>query len=233
MSEPSAIQPVSATVLVADHEVALRSGIRRALTAGGLSVIAEAGDATEAVRAAGTSCPDICLIAVELPGHGIAAAQSIHELWPAIKIVMLTDAHRDEDMFAALRAGADGYLLKTTSARRLPHAVRGVLRGEAALPRPLTARLIAEFRDRGRPRRLPLEVRGELVELTAREFEALEHLRHGGTTTTIAADLHISEVTVRRHLSSVMHKLGVDDRRSAVELVDRLGASAENNGLSA
>ncbi len=227
MSERSAIDPTSATVLVADDEVALRSGVRRALAAGGLTVVAEAADMAQALHAARVHSPDVCLLAVDLPGDGIVTAERIRELCPATKIVMLADAHRDEDMFAALRAGADGYLLKATSARRLPDAVRGVLRGEAALPRPLVAKLIAEFRDRGRPRRLPLEVRGEVVELTAREFETLERLRHGGTTTTIAADLHISEVTVRRHLSSVMHKLGVRDRRTAVELVNRLAASGD------
>jgi len=156
-----------------------------------------------------------------MPGDGISAAERIREVLPDTKIVMLTRSDRDEDLFAALRAGADGYLLKTISAERLPHAVRGVVRGEAALPRELTTHLIREFRDHGRRRRLPHAVSGDEVELTAREFEVLGHLRKGEPTARIAHRLHISEVTVRRHIATTLHKLGVPDRRSAVDFLAR------------
>jgi DNA-binding NarL/FixJ family response regulator len=155
-----------------------------------------------------------------MPGNGIAATEHIKRALPDTKVVMLTSSDRDADLFAALRAGADGYLLKTTSAERLPEAIIGVLSGEAALPRTLTARLIAEYRNRGRHRIVPLPAAGRSVELTAREFEVCLRLRRRITTGEIARELGISEVTARRHISSILHKLGARNRQSAIELIE-------------
>jgi DNA-binding NarL/FixJ family response regulator len=113
------------------------------------------------------------------------------------------------------------------SASRLPHAFLGVARGEAALPRALTARLILEFRERGTKRRLVLPGTDGEVELTAREFEVLERFRKRERTAEIAARLDISEVTVRRHIASVLRKLGMPNRRSAIEMLEQ----AERQGL--
>lgn len=209
------------TVVLADDEVATRVGVRRALEAAGLRVVAEASTAPEAVEAAVAHRSDVCLLAVGIPGNGILAAEQIRKALPDIKIVMLTSSDRDEDLFAALRAGADGYLLKSTSGARLPLAIRGVVAGEAALPRELTARLIQEFRDRGRQHGVAISVHGRDVELTPREYEVLEFLRQGHTTSQIAHRLHISDVTVRRHISATLQKLGARDRRNAVELLTR------------
>jgi len=220
-------EPRELTVLLADDEVAMRAGMRRSLESDGLRVVAEASTAAESVQLAVAHHPTVCLLAVNLPGNGIAAAAQINELLPETRIVMLTQFHRDEDLLESLRAGADGYLLKTTSAKRLPYAVRGVIDGEAAVPRELVPALIQAFRDRGLRRRLPLGSSGPVVELTAREFEVLEHMRHDERTATIAARLHISEVTVRRHVSAILHKLGVTDRRSALRLL----ASAQQREL--
>lgn len=214
-------EPAEPTVLLADDHVATRAGVRHALEPHGLRVVAEAGSAAEAVAAALRHRPDVCVLAVRMPGNGIEAARQISEALPMIKIVMLTASERDDDLFAALRAGADGYLLKTMSTERLPHTIRGVMRGEAALSRMMTARLIREFREGGRHRRLQLSVLGEGIELTAREFEVLERLRTRGRTVEIAADLGISEITVRRHISAILHKLGTPNRRSAIELLER------------
>jgi DNA-binding NarL/FixJ family response regulator len=107
------------------------------------------------------------------------------------------------------------------SIARLPHTLRALMRGEAALSREMTGRLIREFREGGRPRRLQLSVLDHGVELTAREFEVLKRLRKHGRTADIAADLGISEITVRRHISAVLHKLGMPNRRSAIELLER------------
>ncbi|MGO9752492.1 MAG: response regulator [Solirubrobacteraceae bacterium] len=209
------------TVVIADNQVATRVGVRRALEPYGVLIVAEAATAEEAVRAALAHQPDVCILDVRVPGSGIEAARQISTALPRTKILMLSDSERDDDLFAALRAGAHGYLPKTTSPARLPHAVLGVLRGEAALPRELASRLIHEFRDRGRSRRLMLSVSGEAVELTAREFEVLERLRRSEPTAEIARGLQISDVTVRRHISAMLHKLGVPDRRSAVKLLER------------
>ena len=207
------------TVVVADDELATRVGVRRALEAAGLRVVAEASSSEQAVRAAVAHQCDVCLLAVAIPGSGILAAERIRQALHETKIVMLTATDRDEDLFAALRARADGDLVKSTSVARLPLASRGVVAGEAALPRELTARLIQEFRDRGRQRGVAISVAGRDVELTAREFEVLEFVRQGQTTSQIANRLQISDVTVRRHISATVHKLGVRDRRGAVLLL--------------
>jgi DNA-binding NarL/FixJ family response regulator len=117
----------------------------------------------------------------------------------------------------------------STSAIRLPHAILGVVSGEAALPRGMTARLIREFRERPRRRRLPLSIASQGVTLTPREFEVLEFLRTYEPTSKIAADLGISEITVRRHISAILHKLGASNRRTAIELLE----SAESLQLAA
>ncbi len=218
-------------VLLADDHVPSRAGIKRAIEPHGLRVVAEASNASDALRMALASRPDVCVVAVGLPESGIEAARLIKQALPETKIVMMTAAARDEDMFGALRAGADGYLLMSTSAERLPHAIRGVAQGEAALPREMTARLILEFRERGTRRRLALPAgRGE-AELTARQYEVLGGLRRRERTAEIAARLGISEVTVRRHVSSVLHKLGTTNRRSAIEVVEQ--AEREESEASA
>ncbi len=208
-------------ILVGDDEVLTRRGIRRVLEGAGLIVVAETATAAETVAAALAHRPSLCLLAVEMPGSGIFAAEQIREALPEAKIVMLTTSTREEDLFAALRAGADGFLPKTISGQRLPRALQGVIDGEAALPRVLTARLIAEFRERGRKRRVQIRVDGHDVELTAREFEILERIRRGDSTRAIAEHFRISEVTVRRHVSGIVHKLGVSDRRSVIALLGR------------
>jgi DNA-binding NarL/FixJ family response regulator len=217
--------PGEVTVVIGEDEAGIRAGVRRALEARGIRVVAEAGTAEEAVAATIRHGPAVCLLAVGLPGSGIEAAEQIKGVLPDTKVVMLTGSDRDEDLFAAIRAGADGYLLKTTSAARLPDAIAGVLAEEAAIPRRLVTRLLHEYRDQGRNRALTLPGSGKSVELTPREFEVITLLRHGAATAEIARDLRISEVTVRRHIASVKHKLGAPSRRAAVALVEQASST--------
>jgi DNA-binding NarL/FixJ family response regulator len=208
------------SVLLADDHAAVRAGIRLALAGEGFHVVAEAADGPDAVQQAKEVKPDIALLDVNMPGSGIKAAEEIVQALPATVVVMLTVSRDDDDLFAALRAGASGYLLKDTDPGRLPFALRGVLDGEAALPRGLVARLIEEFRTRGKRRRLPL-MRQRGVELTEREWEVLEFLHDGLSTIEIAERMTISPVTVRRHVSEILKKLRVTSREEAVELMDR------------
>lgn len=207
-------------LLAVDH-VPTRVGIRRTIEPHALQVVAEASSASEALRMAIAQRPDICVLTVELPGNGIEAARLIKEALPTTKIVMMTSSPSEEDLFGALRSGADGYLLMSTSASRLPFAIRGVASGEAALPRAMTARLILEFRERGMRRRVHLPAGRGDAELTAREFEILGRLRRHERTAEIAARLGISEVTVRRHVSSAVRKLGTHNRRAAIEILEQ------------
>jgi DNA-binding NarL/FixJ family response regulator len=148
-------------------------------------------------------------------------ARLVKDSLPDTKVVMMTGTARDEDLLEALRAGADGYLLMSTPASRLAHAIVGVTRGEAALPRAMTGRLILEFRERGARRRLTLHPAETEVELTAREFEVLERMRRREGTAEIASHLRISQVTVRRHVASVLRKMGAPNRRRAVEMLEQ------------
>ncbi|MBV9195368.1 MAG: response regulator transcription factor [Solirubrobacterales bacterium] len=208
------------SVLLADDHVPARVGIRQAIEPHGLRVVAEAASAAEAVHRALESRPQVAVVAVAMAGSGIEAARLIFRALPETKIVMTTTSVCEDEFFAALRAGAEGYVPMSTSAARLPYAIRGVVAGEAAIPRTLTARLIGEFRERGTPRRLALPAGGE-AKLTAREFEVLARMRQHERTAQIAARLGISEVTVRRHVSSAVQKLGTRSRREAIELIER------------
>jgi len=206
-------------VLVADDHAPTRAGVRSALEGHGFRVCAEVADAPGAVEAALRERPDVCLLDIRMPGNGIAAADEISAKLPDTAIVMLTVSHDEADFFDALRAGAAGYVFKETDARLLPGLLRDVMAGEGVLSPGLSARLIEEFRERGRRRRLPLQgSRG--VELTSREWEVLELLRQGLTTRQIAGRLFIEEVTVRTHVAAILRKLRVPDRRSALRLLD-------------
>jgi DNA-binding NarL/FixJ family response regulator len=215
---PGAGPPEPFRVLVADDHLPTRALVREALEGHGLVVVAEAGDATAAVAAARRERPDICLLDVRMPGSGIRATIEIVGTLPDTTVVIYTESQTDADLFDALRAGASGYLLKNTDPARLPLALLGVLRGEAALPRILVARLIEEFRQRERRRRLPLRGRRG-VDLTSREWEVLELMRQGLTTAQMAERLYVSQVTIRTHVSSILRKLGVPDRAAAIRLL--------------
>jgi DNA-binding NarL/FixJ family response regulator len=206
-------------VLVADDHPPTRAGVRAALERAAFSVCAEAADAPAAVEAARRERPDVCLLDIHMPGDGIRAAETIARELPETAVVMLTVSRADEDLFAALRVGASGYLLKDIDPGRLPLALLGVLEGEAALPRRLVALLMEEFRERRRRHRIPLLGRRS-VELTDREWEVLDLMRKGLSTQEIADKLFISPVTVRTHVSAILRKLHVSSREAALELLD-------------
>lgn len=206
-------------MLIADDHALARAGVRQALLDAGFDVVAEVGDGAAALEAAVRERPELCLLDVHMPGSGIRAATEILDRLPDTAVVMLTVSRNDEDLFDALRAGAAGYLLKDTDPDRLPHALRGVLAGEAAVPRELMSRVIDEFRSQGRRRRVAVPGRRG-KELSSREWEVLDLLREGRTTADIARRLFVSPVTVRRHVSAILRKLDVPDRQAAIDLVD-------------
>ena len=213
-------------MLLADDHLGVRVGTRVALEEGGFVVCAEAVDGPSAVEAARRERPDVCLIDVLMPGGGIEAAAQIAAELPDVAIVMLTVSDDEQHLFEAIRAGASGYLLKDMNPDRLPAALSGVLAGEAAFPRRLVARVIEEFSERLR-RRVPLPAGGR-AELTGREWETLELLRAGNSTSAVARRLGISAVTVRRHVSVATRKLRVRDRRAALELLDQVQSQLTN-----
>jgi DNA-binding NarL/FixJ family response regulator len=209
-------------VLIADDHPPTRAGVRLALERAGFIICAEAWTAHRAVELAVQEHPDVCLLDIHMPGGGIAAAGAIAERLPKTSVVMLTVSQEDEDLFEALRAGASGYLLKTTDPERLPHALQGVLRGEAALPRALVSRVLAEFRRRQQNGRRA--DKAGFRDLTSREWEVLEFLGEGHTTAEIAQKLFVSSATVRTHVASTLRKLSAPDREAAVALLKELDA---------
>ncbi len=219
------------TVVIADDHPVIRLGVRMALMRGGFAVVAEAADADGAVSAVLRERPDVCLLDVNMPGGGIAAASKVAEKSPATSVVMLTVCDSAEDVLAALRAGAVGYLPKDTRPDRLPAALCGVLKGEAALPRALVGVVLHRFRDYTSAVADPIRV-GE-VQLSARESEILRMLRSGLRTAEIGDILSLSPITVRRHISAGVSKLGVADRDAAVLAIEPAGAGADGGEASA
>lgn len=207
------------SVLLGDDHARTRALVKAALErSGDFEVCAEAHDAPSAVKAAAGANPDVCLLDINMPGSGIAAAAEITMAVPKTAVVMLTVSRQDDDLFDALRAGASGYLLKGTNEDEIADALHRVLNGESPLPGSLVARLVEEFRDREHRRiALPDSV---AARLTGREWDVLELMRSGESTARYSNRLFISQTTVRSHVSSILRKLGVPDRRSAVALLE-------------
>jgi DNA-binding NarL/FixJ family response regulator len=208
-------------VLLADDHPPIRAEIRETLEqAGGFEICAEAGDSPAAVKAAVETRPDMCLLDIRMPGNGLAAAWEITSRLPTTKVVMLTVSRNDNDLFAALRSGATGYLLKDVDIDRLLEALGDVLSDEPSISKELVGRLVSEFRDRGARRRSVLAPPPGAAPLTSREWQVLDLLRHERTTAQIAEDLVLSQATVRSHIAGILRKLRVADRAAAVRLLD-------------
>ena len=209
-------------IMLADADVPTRVGFRAALRRAGFEVVAEADDVDAAVAAAESASLDVALVDMALPGDGTDAVARLARLRPGLRLVVLTERPHDDELLAAVLAGASGYLAKHMSPARLPDIVRGVLAGEVALPRRHSQRLLDELRRRT-ARRSAISARAT-APLTDREWEVLELIAEGCTTGEMARRLRISEITVRRHVSTLMAKLGVRDRAGAAELLSTRSA---------
>jgi DNA-binding NarL/FixJ family response regulator len=208
------------TILLADDHVPTRRGLRSILEGDGFTVVAEADNALDAVDAAKRFMPAVCILDVAMPGSGIAAAERITHSVPDTKVILLTVSTSREDLLDSLRAGASGYLLKSMNPERLPAAVRGVMAGEAAIPRDLVPKLLEELRRMKRAGGSDIEA--SRLGLTRRETEVLGLLAAGLGTSEISSRLEISATTVRRHASELMRKMQVESRDEAVEMLRRL-----------
>ncbi|MBT2522081.1 response regulator transcription factor [Arthrobacter sp. ISL-28] len=204
-------------VVMADDHARIRAKVRLALEAGGWEVCAEGATAGEAIEVAMEHRPDVVLLDINMPGNGISAAQEISRRLPESAVVMLTQSADDEDLFDSLRAGASGYLLKSTDPAALTDVLRGVLSGEAAMSPALVTRILQEFRA---PSRRVLRWKPAAVaKLSPREWEVMELLAQGLGTEDAANKLFVSPTTVRVHVSTVLRKLRVKDRESAFRVL--------------
>jgi DNA-binding NarL/FixJ family response regulator len=205
-----------AHVLIAADRLPTRIGLRLALEAE--AECTEADDADSAVAAAVRDHPDVCVLDLEATGQGLRTLNEIVSRVPSSAVIVLTDRIDEDEFLAVVRAGASGYLSQGIDPSRLPFVVRGVMRGEPAVPRQFVSRLIDELRGRERRRHLTLPDQRR-VELTAREWQVVELLQQRLPTAEIATELGISQVTVRRHLSAVATKLGVSSRSEVLDLL--------------
>jgi DNA-binding NarL/FixJ family response regulator len=215
--------PVPIRVLVVDDQELVRSGFCVILDAAdGITVVGEAGDGEAAIAAVAAQQPDVVLMDIRMPGmDGLEAARLITGSTPAApKVVMLTTFDLDDYVYEALRAGASGFLLKDAPRHDLIAAVRAAAAGDAMLAPSVTRRLIDTFARRP-PETLPSPSR--LAALTARERGVLLLLARGRSNSEIAADLFVSEATVKTHVGNVLAKLGLRDRVQAAILAYETG----------
>jgi len=210
-------------VLVADDHSLFRDGIVSLLEAAGFEVIGQVGDGRAAVEAAQRLRPDLVLMDITMPQmSGLEALRRIKAELPEVQVVMLTVSDDDADLIEAVKSGARGYLLKNLTADEFLDMLGGLERGEAAMTRQTTARLLQGLADLSQPRAEPMEG------LTQREIELLRLVAEGLSNKAIAQALSISENTVKYHLKNILQKLGVQNRAEAVAHALRAGLLKSN-----
>jgi two-component system NarL family response regulator len=210
-----------ASVVIVDDAELFREALHAAFSQEGFEVKGVAADAMKAIDMAREHKPDLVMLDLLMPGmSGIEVVGAILKASQQTKVVLLTSSESAKDMLAAVKAGALGYLTKDTPLPRLVAAMHDVLNGGAALSPAMGGKLFAALRDL-------LRHHGEAVarspELTGRELEILGHVAVGKTSKEIAAELYISENTVRNHVRNVLDKLGLKSRFEAVTWAQREG----------
>jgi DNA-binding NarL/FixJ family response regulator len=203
-------------ILVVDDHPLTRDALTSLLAQGGFDVVGEAGDGAEALELAHTLQPDLVLLDLTMPGmDGLTVLPRLRSAAPRCEVVVLTASGTEENLLAAIRGGAAGYLLKSEPPERIVEFLRGVARGEAALSGAVARRLLDQVRVGGRN---GSGVPDSIAQaLSAREVEVLLLLDDHLSTDEIARRLYISEHTVRSHVKSLLRKLGVSSRREALE----------------
>jgi DNA-binding NarL/FixJ family response regulator len=211
-------------VLLVDDEELVRFGLRTVLEAAGdFEVVGEAGDGAAGVKAARELRPDVVLTDIRMPGmDGLTATKQILALPDPPQVAVLTTFHLDEYVYAALAAGAGGFLLKDTPPREIAAAVRAVADGTATLSPKVTAALIDSYVDRrAAPRRA--EAQRRIAELSDREREVLQLLGSGESNAELARTLYVSEATVKTYVSRLLTKLDLTNRTQAAILAHEAG----------
>jgi len=205
-------------ILIADDHLIIRQGLRLILeTESDFEVAGEASDGEEAVKLCKKLMPDVVLMDLRMPNmDGITAIEKLRDEQPEIAVVILTTFNEDELMFKGLQAGARGYLLKDTDRSTLFDTIRAAARGETLLKPEIMARVLSQSNK-------PETTSISQANLTDREFEVLTSVARGQRSKEIAAQLGISERTVKAHLASIYSKLGVDSRAAAIAVAAQQG----------
>jgi len=196
-------------VLLADDHALFRAGIASLLSAWGIEVVGQAADGLEALEQARTLRPDLVLMDITMPNcNGLEATRLIKAELPEIRIVMVTVSDHDEDLFEAIKSGAEGYLLKDMSEDELSRTLEGIAAGEAPFSRSLALKILDEFARLARDER----PQNDADALTPREREVLELVADGSTNREVAAALFLSPKTVEANLGRIYRKLGITTR---------------------
>ncbi len=208
-------------ILLVDDQVLFRKGLRTLIEEQeDMEVVGEASDGSQAVAVARSVAPDVVLMDIHMPVcNGVEATRLIKAEHPEIKVVALTVSDEDQDLFDAIKSGAEGYLLKDLRPEELFDLIRGVLRGETPISPAVAGKLLSEFRRR--PWRDPSQTAG--WDLTARELGVLQLVTEGLSNAEIAARLYIVEGTVKNHLHNILEKLHLDNRLQAATYAIREG----------
>ncbi|GAA1300072.1 response regulator transcription factor [Saccharothrix xinjiangensis] len=210
-------------VVIADDQALVRTGFRMILASGGIDVVGEAADGAEAVAVVREQRPDVVLMDIRMPNvDGLEATRQVLARHPGCRVVMLTTFDLDRYVYAALAAGASGFLLKDVTPEHLVAAVRLVDTGDALLAPSITRRLVQRFAAVDRDARPPA-VHRDLTALTPRELEVLSLLGRGRSNAELAAGLGLSEATVKTHVARIFAKLDLRDRAQAVVLAYETG----------
>jgi len=206
-------------VVVADDHALVRDGISSLLEAAGFNVVAQASDGFEAVIAAMNLEPDLVLMDISMPGmDGLEALRKIKAEYPQIKVVMLTVSEDDQDLFEALRAGAQGYLLKSMDASSFLMNLEQLKEGDMAVDPKVVNKIVGGYIELAQSNPAP-----EKEILTPREIELIGLVAEGLPNKAIAQRLSVSENTVKYHIRQILNKLGVQNRTEAVTSALRLG----------
>ena len=207
-------------VLVVDDHPVFRHGLSSVLEQlTDFQVVGQAGNCVEALARAKELEPDVVTMDIRMPnGGGVGCTAALRQMLPQIKVLILTVSDKDEDLFAAIKAGAKGYLLKSAQLDELVNAIRLVADSEAIISPVMAIRLIEEFQQLN-----SLRSDKELGQLSAREREVLQLVAQGASNKEIAKDLFISETTVKAHLRSIIEKLHVKNRAQAAALAAARG----------
>jgi DNA-binding NarL/FixJ family response regulator len=211
-------------VIICDDQALIRDGLEMLLSLEkDIDVVGQAQDGAEALELVAQHRPDLVLMDLKMPGmNGIEATRQIRAHYPAVKVLVLTTYDDDEWLFDAIRAGASGYLLKDTPREQVIKAVKGTVKGQAFVDPAVAGKLLGQVASQqAQPASLITE------RLTERELDVLHLLARGLTNADIAARLHLSEGTVRNHVSAVLAKLDVSDRTQAAVIAIQHGLGAE------
>ena len=203
-------------VLIADDHALFRRGLNMVLESEeGIDVVAEAEDGEDAVAKAEELAPDVVLMDVRMPRlGGIEAARAVRDSLPSAKILMLTVSDEEEDLYEAIKAGANGYLLKEISIEEVADAIRAVVQGQSLISPSMASKLLTEFNTL--VRRAEEKQQFPAPRLTDRELEVLKLVAQGMSNREIADDLYISENTVKNHVRNILEKLHLHSRMEAV-----------------